>query len=67
MCALCSQKKQHRKALAHAQNAIKGLSNDLEELHEKVRKSEPDSFPDVEEQVQERQSLLAIAFYNLGC
>ena len=61
------------RAKMYAYSSIYKLKQDLEFTEQKLlqeeRKNEPDEkeLAELEEKVREKQSLLAIAYYNLGC
>ena len=57
----------------HAQRAVYKLNVDLDLLRQQIaskgadKQSPPSYYEDLHDQMKEKHSLLAIAYYNLGC
>lgn len=62
MCAILSHKGDHQGALKHVRSSIEKLENDLALLKGRIEKGERDR--ELVEEAKEKQSLLAIAYYN---
>ena len=78
LCTVYSQKKQYQKAMDFAEGAISKLKKDLRDYHatfwtmiDNNKKTggvvERDKFDALVQAAREKQSLLAICFYNKGC
>tara|TARA_B110000285_G_C15119753_1_gene616384 strand:+ start:597 stop:1019 length:423 start_codon:yes stop_codon:yes gene_type:complete len=65
MCAILSHKRDHQGALKHVRSSIEKLEKDLAQL--KIRIEMGDSDTELIDETKEKQSLLAIAYYNQGC
>ena len=65
MCAILSHKGDHYGALKHVKSSIEKLENDLAALKAKLEQGSADA--ELVEEAKEKQSLLAIAYYNQGC
>ena len=70
LCAIFSQKGDHMKAKMYAHSSIYKLKQDIEYLERQLASQsivDKDHNETIREQLREKQSLLAIAHYNLGC
>ena len=65
MCAILSHKGDHQAALKHVKSSIVKLENDLAALKTRIEEARPDR--EIIDEAREKQSLLAIAYYNQGC
>jgi len=72
MCAIYSQKKDHATALKHAQSSINKIEPEIRkaqsDLVQQMQAQEDfRKILSLKEAIQEKQSLCAIAYFNLGC
>jgi tetratricopeptide (TPR) repeat protein len=69
MCAILSQRGDHQAALQHAESSIEKLEQQLNYALRKIRDMSPMQVERSQEYIKEaveKQSLLAIAYYNQG-
>lgn len=70
LCAIYAQKGNHQKAKMFAHSAIHKLRQQIEALRESIAdcpRTSKEALQEMYDEAKERQSLLAIAHYNLGC